>query len=1074
LMREDAHNSPTIFPAARRRFFAPEVVQTSAMDCGPATLKSLLEGFGLPVDYGRLREACQTDVDGTSINTVEDIARQLGLVVRQVMTPVDHLLLPEANLLPALVVTLQPTGMTHFVVVWRVVGPLVQVMDPAGGRRWLTRRQFSQEIYTHQLPVAGAVWRAWAGTAGFCDPLRARLRALGVSPTQAQSLLDDARGDPGWRGLAALDAATRLTDSLVAARGVGRGAQAGELLSTLYRQSVAPEARADAQTLPQAQPSSTPPSSGSNSEGSVSADGPDYGDAVTDWPLIPSNFWSVEPRLPMGGGPGSKAARQDSAAVPDSRGVGSPADAPEMIMRGAVALTVSERRAQRAPAPPRQPSPTESGPRESGPRESGPREQGAQEQAQANPARPEGARRQAQGGGATGGAGSLPPDLAASLDKQPRAAAQFLAALRQDGLMAPLALVGVVLLAGFGVILEALLLRGLLEAGIWLANPAQGVTIALGITFFTLALLILELPRTELQQRLGRRVENRLRIALLTKIPRLGDRYFHSRLLSDMAHRAYALRQLYAMPSVLHSLLYEGSQLLFTAAGILWIAPQSAPGVAVAVAGVVAGALLSRPMLRESELRVRTHDHALSRFYLDALLGLMPIRAHSAQRSVRREQEMLVVAWGRAMRNLSDLQLTVQAVTALLGLGSAAWIVIAYLARGGVDGGGEISGVPLLLYWSLNLPTLAQSLMTTVQRIQPITNQMERLLEPLTAPEESRQQGLEDGEGEGGEGEGGGPENRGQARAEAAFRSPPAITLRRVSVVAAGRAILTDISLALAAGEHVAIVGASGAGKSTLVGLLLGWQRPAGGELLVDGAPLRGARLHALRRATAWVDPGVQIWNRSLAANLRYGLSPQTQTPLDNARGPGSSGPGSNGLGLNEVLGQADLHQVLRSLPQGWATPLGEGGGFVSGGEGQRVRFGRALLRPEVRLAILDEPFRGLDRGQRRQLLNNARRHWQAATLLCITHDVTETQGFDRVIVLADGCVVEDGSPQALLADPHSHYATLARRDGDTQRQLWGRHWAGESGDSPPPDDQWRRLYCAEGDVREGDVREVE
>ena len=63
-----------------RRFLAPEVVQTSAMDCGPATLKCLLEGFGISVSYGRLREACQTDVDGTSIDTLEDIQRDGFLI----------------------------------------------------------------------------------------------------------------------------------------------------------------------------------------------------------------------------------------------------------------------------------------------------------------------------------------------------------------------------------------------------------------------------------------------------------------------------------------------------------------------------------------------------------------------------------------------------------------------------------------------------------------------------------------------------------------------------------------------------------------------------------------------------------------------------------------------------------------------------------------------------------------------------------------------------------------------------------------------------------------------------------
>src|SRR6185436_10863471 len=80
----------------RHRLFAPEVVQASGMDCGPAALKSLLEGFGIHASYGRLREACQTDVDGSSIDTMEEVARKLGLDAEQVMIPLDHLLLPEA------------------------------------------------------------------------------------------------------------------------------------------------------------------------------------------------------------------------------------------------------------------------------------------------------------------------------------------------------------------------------------------------------------------------------------------------------------------------------------------------------------------------------------------------------------------------------------------------------------------------------------------------------------------------------------------------------------------------------------------------------------------------------------------------------------------------------------------------------------------------------------------------------------------------------------------------------------------------------------------------------------------
>ena len=118
-----------------RRLLAAEVVQTSAMDCGPAALKCLLEGFGIPVSYGCLREACQTDVDGTCIDTIEEAAVQLGLEAEQVMVPVDHLFLPEAAALPAIVVVRLASGFTHFVVVWRRHGRVVQVMDPATGRR---------------------------------------------------------------------------------------------------------------------------------------------------------------------------------------------------------------------------------------------------------------------------------------------------------------------------------------------------------------------------------------------------------------------------------------------------------------------------------------------------------------------------------------------------------------------------------------------------------------------------------------------------------------------------------------------------------------------------------------------------------------------------------------------------------------------------------------------------------------------------------------------------------------------------------------------------------------------------
>ena len=196
--------------------------------------------------------------------------------------------------------------------------------------------------------------------------------------------------------------------------------------------------------------------------------------------------------------------------------------------------------------------------------------------------------------------------------------------------------------------------------------------------------------------------------------------------------------------------------------------------------------------------------------------------------------------------------------------------------------------------------------------------------------------------------------------------------------------------------------------------------------------PSTVGRLAQLRQETAWVDPAVQLWNRSLLDNLRYGAHGDPAPPLA------------------AVIEQAELRSVLEKLPDGLQTPLGEGGGLVSGGEGQRVRFGRALLRPGVRLVILDEPFRGLDREQRRELLARARRLWRQATLLCITHDVGATQAFDRVLVVEAGRIVEHGAPADLAARPESRYRAMLEAEVMVREGLWS------SG-------VWRRLWLEGG-----------
>ena len=206
-----------------RKLIVPEVIQSSAMDCGPAALKSLLGGYEIEVSYGRLREACQTDVDGTSIDSIELMAQELGLEAEQIMIPRDHLLVNEARTLPAIVVTRLPNGSTHFVVVWRRHGQYLQVMDPSIGRRWVRAREFLNDLYIHEFRVPAAGWREWAQTDEFVGALVRRLDGLGLGREDGARLVDAALQDKSWRAIATLDAATRMADALARAGGIERG-----------------------------------------------------------------------------------------------------------------------------------------------------------------------------------------------------------------------------------------------------------------------------------------------------------------------------------------------------------------------------------------------------------------------------------------------------------------------------------------------------------------------------------------------------------------------------------------------------------------------------------------------------------------------------------------------------------------------------------------------------------------------------------------------------------------------------------------------------------------------------------
>ncbi|MFL5343422.1 MAG: ATP-binding cassette domain-containing protein [Hyalangium sp.] len=889
----------------RRKLLIPEVIQTSTTDCGPASLKSILGGFGLDVGYEALRELCQTDLDGTSIDSLEEILHRLGLGAEQAIVPVEHLLLDEAQLLPAIVVVKSPIGEAHFVTVWRRHGPLLQIMDPNSGRAWPSREQFLKDLYLHEMPVDAEAWREWAGDVEFRAPLERRLRALRLPRRECQRLLADALGRSEWRPLAALDAAVRVVETLAGAESLRRGSESLRAVERLYTQALQPSGEA----------------------------------------LIPSRFWSAVPAEPSEDG------------------------SPRVALRGAVVLRIQgpapERHADAAHEP------------DSPPREAS-------------------------------------PEIERALTERPVALGRaLLGFLKEDGPWRPVLLLGALLLISAGVTLETLLLRGLLEVLEQIRLGTQRLGSLVALATFCASLLALEAPVVAGVLWLGRRLETRFRVAFLHKLPRLTDRYLQSRLTSDLAHRSHLVHRLRLLPDLGRRVLQSCFELGFTVLAIAWLSPALWPWAALAAVCAVVLPAVFQPVMRERDLRVQTLASNLSRFFLDGLQGLVATRAHGAERSLRHEQRLLMRDWVRAQYALQGTIMATEGLQSFIGYGFAALLVLWHLQQGPQ----AIGGALLLAYLALNLPRLGQGLAQVLRETPRNRSLALRLLEPLDAPQWTSSDV--------------------PAVPAPGQDSPPggvSLSLEDVSVRAGNHPLLQHLSLSISAGSHVAIVGASGAGKSSLVGLLLGWHPAVEGVVRIAGEPLSPERLTWLRSVTAWVDPSVQLWNRSLLDNLTFGRAPEQPIPLATA-----------------VEG-ADLKGVLERMPEGLQTELGEGGGLVSGGEGQRVRLGRAVMREQVRLVLLDEAFRGLDRTTRHRLLASARQRWAQATLLCVTHDVHEALTFDRVIVLEEGRVIEDGIPSELVKSEQTRFGQLLKVEA-TMDTVWSSS-------------TWTRIHVEGGQLR--------
>jgi len=210
-----------------------------------------------------------------------------------------------------------------------------------------------------------------------------------------------------------------------------------------------------------------------------------------------------------------------------------------------------------------------------------------------------------------------------------------------------------------------------------------------------------------------------------------------------------------------------------------------------------------------------------------------------------------------------------------------------------------------------------------------------------------------------------------------------------------GRQVLRDFTLQIEGGQRVGLVGPSGAGKSTVIGLVQRLFDINGGRLLMDGQDLRTMTQDSLRAAIAVVPQGVSLFHRSVLENIRYAK------------------PEASDEAVLAAAKAARCYDFIRALPQGYATVVGERGAKLSGGQRQRLGIARALLK-DAPIIVLDEATSALDTEAELEIQQALAAVMKGRTVLAIAHRLSTVAKFDRLVVLRDGRIVEQGTPAEL------------------------------------------------------------
>jgi ATP-binding cassette subfamily B protein len=209
--------------------------------------------------------------------------------------------------------------------------------------------------------------------------------------------------------------------------------------------------------------------------------------------------------------------------------------------------------------------------------------------------------------------------------------------------------------------------------------------------------------------------------------------------------------------------------------------------------------------------------------------------------------------------------------------------------------------------------------------------------------------------------------------------------------------VLKDISFSIEPGQVAAIVGPSGTGKTTIISLLPRFYDPQSGAIKIDGADIRGYKLKSVREQISFVLQDTLLFHASVWDNIAYGKPDATRAQIMRA------------------AKEANAHEFIEKLPEGYNTMVGERGATLSGGQRQRIAIARAIIR-DTPLLILDEPTSGLDSASEQTVIEALDRLMEGKTCIVVAHHLNAIRHADVVLVVKDSELVEQGAHEELLA----------------------------------------------------------